>query len=144
MSIRLFPVLFILAGLCADAALAGTVLPVRAIRAQSMILSDDLEASDDASIPGAVQSIEDAVGMEAKVTLYPGRPILETQIGPLAVIERNQPVRMTYAEGPLLITTEGRALDRGGVGESVRVMNLTSRQVVTGAVAADGSVKVSQ
>lgn len=143
MPLRLLPVL-ILFGLCADAALASSVMPVRAIRAQSMLSPDDLELSDDAAMPGAVQSIEDAVGMEAKVTLYPGRPILEAQIGPPAVIERNQPVRMTFAQGPLLITTEGRALDRGGVGEPVRVMNLTSRQVVMGSVAADGSVKVSQ
>ena len=40
--------------------------------------------------------------------------------------------------------TEGRAPDRGGVGEAVRVMNLTSRQIVSGTVAPDGSIKVGQ
>jgi flagella basal body P-ring formation protein FlgA len=96
---------------------AGAVTPVRAIRAQTILAADDLtEMAED--VPGAVAAIDAAVGLEAKTTLYPGRPVLVTQIGPPALVERNQPVRMTFAEGPLLITTEGRALDRGGFGES--------------------------
>ena len=93
--------------------------------------------------PGAVSDLAEIVGKEAKVTLYPGRPILIDQIGPPALIERNQQVKMSYADGPLSIMTEGRALDRGGVGETIRVMNLTSKQIVSGAVAADGSIKVT-
>lgn len=125
-----------------DAAQAQTVMPVRAIRAQSILTAADLSLSEE-SIPGAVDSIEAAVGLEAKATLYPGRPVLATQIGPPALVERNQPVRMVYSAGGLSIVTDGRALDRGGVGEAVRVMNLTSRQTVTGTVAADGSIEVS-
>ncbi len=121
---------------------AQTVMPVRAVRAQSILTADDLSLSEETT-PGAVQAIEAAIGLEAKVTLYPGRPVLETQIGPPALVERNQLVRMVYSAGSLSITTGGRALDRGGLGEAVRVMNLTSRQTVTGTVAADGSIEVS-
>jgi flagella basal body P-ring formation protein FlgA len=78
------------------------------------------------------------------VTLYPGRPILENQVGPPALVERNQVVRMVFLRGGLAITAEGRALDRGGFGEAVRVMNLSSRQIVSGAVAADGSIEVGR
>ena len=49
---------------------------------------------------------------------------------------------MIYADGPLRIATEGRALDRAAAGEAVRVMNLASRQTVTGTVAPDGSIEV--
>jgi flagella basal body P-ring formation protein FlgA len=49
---------------------------------------------------------------------------------------------MTYASGALNISTEGRELDRASICEPVRVMNLASRQVVSGAVAADGSIVV--
>ena len=51
---------------------------------------------------------------------------------------------MTYVDGPLRIVTEGRALDRAAAGEPVRVMNLASRQTVTGTVAPDGSIEVGQ
>lgn len=120
---------------------ADTVVPVRPIRGQSILSPADLTLSD-GDTPGALASIEEAVGKEAKVTLYTGRPILASQIGAPALVERNQLVRMTYAAGSLSITTEGRALDRAGVGEEVRVMNLTSRQVVTGEVTPQGGVMV--
>ena len=70
------------------------------------------------------------------------RAILTSQIGAPALVERNQLVRMTYAQGTLSIVTEGRALDRAGAGELVRVMNLASRKTVTGTVAEDGSIEV--
>lgn len=132
-----------LTAFAASAATAATVMPVRAIRANSVLTAADLSLSED-TIPGAIDAIEAAVGREARVTLYPGRPVLANQIGPPALVERNQPVRMVFTDGVLLISVEGRALDRGGVGEAVRVMNLTSRQTVSGMVAADGSVEVSR
>ena len=45
-------------------------------------------------------------------------------------------------EDGLRILTEGRALARGGVGDVIRVMNLSSRTTVSGRIAADGSVHV--
>jgi flagella basal body P-ring formation protein FlgA len=129
--------------LAAGAVLAQSVQPVRAIRSRTLLTAEDLTLVEEA-VPGAVASIEEAAGREAKVVLYPGRPILLSQIGPPALVERNALVRMNYVDGPLRIATEGRALDRGGVGEAVRVMNLASRQTVTGTVAADGSIEVGQ
>jgi flagella basal body P-ring formation protein FlgA len=127
--------------LAAGAVLAQSVQPVRAIRSHTVLTADDLELADPA-VPGAVTSIEAAVGQEAKVALYPGRPILQGQLGAPALVERNQVVRMSYLRGALRIVTEGRALDRAAVGEAVRVMNLASRQTVSGTVAEDGSIEV--
>jgi flagella basal body P-ring formation protein FlgA len=127
--------------LAAGAVLAQSVQPVRAIRSHTVLQAEDLTLAE-AAIPGAVTEIEAAVGQEAKVALYPGRPILLGQIGAPALVERNALVRISYASGPLRIVTEGRALDRAGAGELVRVMNLASRQTVTGTVAPDGSIEV--
>lgn len=132
----------LLALLPAGTAAAQTVEAARPIRAQSLISEGDLTVTEDVT-PGAVSDLAEIVGKEARVTLYPGRAILIDQVGPPALIERNQQVKMSYADGPLSIMTEGRALDRGGVGETIRVMNLTSKQIVSGAVAADGSIKVT-
>lgn len=123
---------------------AQAVVPVRAIRGANMIGPEDVVVSEDKDAPGAYHDVENVVGQEAKVTLYPGRPILKGQIGTPAIIERNQLVKMIFAEGPLNIATEGRALDRGGVGETVRVMNLSSRQVVTGSVEPNGTIRVAR
>lgn len=132
---------FLVLLMAAGAVLAQAVVPVRAIRGQSLISAEDLEIGD-IDVPGAVTEIAAAAGLEARVTLYPGRPVMKSQIGAPALVERNQVVRMAFVEGGLSITTEGRVLDRAGVGESVRVMNLASRQIVSGTVAADGSIEV--
>lgn len=127
----------------AGLAFAASVAPVRPIRAQTVIGPNDVELAE-TEAPGGVDSVEDVVGLEARVTLYPGRPILAAQVGPPAVVQRNQLVRMTYLRGTLAIQADGRALDRAGVGERVRVMNLASKQIVTGAVAEDGTVEVGE
>ena len=129
--------------LVAGTVLADTVEVVRAVRGQTVLSATDLAVTP-GDVPGAITTIDEAVGKEAKVTLYPGRPILVAQLGAPALVQRNALVRMNYARGPLRIVTDGRALDRGGVGEPVRVMNLASRQTVTGIVAPDGTVEVGE
>ena len=63
--------------------------PVRAIRSQTVLQAEDLALAE-ASVPGGVAAIEEAVGQEAKVALYPGRPILDSQLGAPALVERNR------------------------------------------------------
>ncbi|MHA6265437.1 flagellar basal body P-ring formation chaperone FlgA [uncultured Aliiroseovarius sp.] len=124
-------------------AVADTVVAARNIRHNTVIAPSDLKlvATD---MAGGFTSIEDVVGQEARVVLYAGRPVLANDIGPPALVERNQIVSLIYATGPLMILAEGRSLARAGVGDRIRVMNLMSRTTVTGSVAADGSVLVSQ
>lgn len=123
---------------------AQAVVAVRGIRGTQMIGAEDVAIAEDKDAPGAYHDVSEVVGKEAKATLYPGRPILRGQLGPPAIVERNQLVKMIYAEGPLNISTEGRVLDRGGVGETIRVMNLSSRQVVTGEIEPDGTIRVAR
>lgn len=120
---------------------AATVVAARAIRARSVIGPADV-ALDDRRVPGAVDSLEDALGMEARTALHAGRPIMPGDLAPPALVERNGFVTVLYRQGLLSISVEGRALARGGAGERVRVMNLDSRATVTGTVIAPGLVEV--
>lgn len=120
---------------------AETLVATRTIRAQAILAPGDVTLSD-ANVAGALDDPLLASGMEARVTLYAGRPIRGEDLGPPSIIDRNQVVSLAYATGPLSILTEGRALGRGGVGDVVRVMNLTSRTTVTGRIGANGVVSV--
>jgi flagella basal body P-ring formation protein FlgA len=95
-------------------------------------------------VPGAVADPAEIVGLEARVALYPGRPIRPGDVGLPAVVERNQVVPLIFQRGTLLITAEGRALDRAGPGDVIRVMNVASRTTVSARVGADGAAYVSQ
>lgn len=122
-------------------ALADSLIAARTIRAQSALTAEDVTgvAMD---IPGALHDPATAIGQEARVVIYAGKPILAQDIGPSAVIERNQIIPLSYSAGNLSILTEGRALDRGAVGDVIEVMNLASRSKVTGQIGPDGVVRV--
>lgn len=120
---------------------AETLVAARTIRAQTVLAPGDV-AVIEAMVPGALARPEEAIGLEARVALYEGRPIRAGDLGPPALVERNGRVTLLYRRGALSITAEGRALDRAGPGDSLRVINLDSRTTVTGRVAPDGRVLV--
>ncbi|OSP54750.1 flagellar basal body P-ring formation chaperone FlgA [Pseudoruegeria sp. SK021] len=120
---------------------AEAIVAARMIRAQTLLTVADIALRSEA-IAGALQKPSQALGREARVNIYAGRPILPGDLTAPAVIERNQIIVLTYFGGGLSISTEGRAMDRAGPGALVRVMNLDSRSTVTGTVMADGSVSV--
>ncbi len=120
---------------------AETVVATRTIRSQTILTAADVEQTSQV-VAGSYASPEEVIGMETRIVLYAGRPIKINDVGPPAIIERNQIVTVFYSTGALIIAAEARALGRAGVGDSLRVMNLASRSTVTGWVREDGSVSV--
>ncbi len=121
---------------------ADSLIAARNIRPESILLAADVTLVSDL-IAGAADHPDLAIGMEARVAIYAGRPIFPEDLGPPALVKRNQIVSVHYIAGGLTILAEGRMLDRGGYGDIVRVMNLSSRTTVTGRVEADGTIRVS-
>jgi flagella basal body P-ring formation protein FlgA len=134
-------VLALLAAFPAPAEEDATLVATRSLRARTVVSPDDVALSPGAT-PGALTHPEDAIGMETRVAVYAGRPVMPGDLGPPALVDRNQIVTMRFVKGGLLITAEGRSLGRGGVGERVRVMNLDSRTTVTGVVIDHGLLEV--
>lgn len=123
-------------------AMADIVVPTRTIRSQAILGSGDVQVIQ-GDAPGTYISLDEVVGQEARVVLYAGRPIRIEDLGPPALVDRNQIVTIYYIAGPLVIAAEARSLSRGGVGDAVRLMNLSSRNTVTGIIRSDGTVTVS-
>lgn len=132
---RILALLLLLPGL----AQAETVVAARTIRAQQILAPEDLRL---VAGEGAVADPADVIGLEARRTLYAGRPVSFDDLGPPAIVERNEVVPLAYSRGGLQILSEGRALARGGVGEVIRVMNLASRTTIQGRITAEGLVIV--
>ena len=122
----------------ADILVAARTIPARTIIGPDDILLRDL------NVLGAIDSPALAVGQESRVALYAGRPIRAGDIGPPAVVERNQIITLVYRRGGIVISTEGRALERAGPGDFIRVMNLTSRTTVSAQIDAAGNAIVTQ
>jgi flagellar basal body P-ring formation protein FlgA len=120
---------------------AESVIALRRIPAQSVVGAADLNTVD-AVIEGAVADAALVIGQEARVTVYAGRPIRAEDFGPPALVDRNQIISLIYVAGGLQIVTEGRALGRGGTGDVIRAMNLSSRTTVSGIVTETGALRV--
>jgi flagellar basal body P-ring formation protein FlgA len=127
--------------LIAQPVLAESVVATRTIRAKTLISSEDLTLVS-AELPGALGDPALAIGQEAKISIYAGKPVKVGDVGPPTLVQRNQLVTLIYLTGGLSISTEGRALDRGSEGEVLRVMNLGSKNTVAGRVGPDGAVYV--
>lgn len=126
----------------ASAAAAQSVAVIHPVRAGAPIGADDL-AFADTQIEDGFADPRDLIGLEARVNLYPGRPVRLRDVGLPTVVTRNAVVPLIFNRGGLTITLEGRALGRAGDGEAVRVMNLSSRSTVTGIATASGAVLVN-
>lgn len=134
-------VLTLLCMALATPAPAETLVAARTLRAQTILVPEDLSVVA-GIVPGTASDPAEVIGFETRVAIYQGRPIRPSDLGPPAIVDRNQSVVLSYVAGALTITAEGRALGRGGVGDRVKVMNVASRTTVIGIVAADGSVRV--
>lgn len=122
-------------------ALADSVVATRTLRPNTVIGPDDLTVVD-AKLPGALSDPGLALGLETRVAIYAGRPVMLGDLGSPTLVQRNQVVSLIYLAGGLAISTEGRALARGAEGETVRVINLASRTTVSGRIGQDGAVYV--
>jgi flagellar basal body P-ring formation protein FlgA len=135
--------LFVVLALLAMPLQAEVVVPSRTIPAEDVIGPDDLTLRD-LVVPGAIEDASLLIGMEARIALFSGQPIRPEDVGIPAIVQRNQVVPLVYQQGAIFISTDGRALERAGPGDLIRVMNLGSRTTVTARIGVDGAAYVSQ
>ncbi len=120
---------------------AQTLVATRTVRANTVLAPADLTIVSKQT-SGALSTLKAAIGRETRVVLYAGRPIKPAQLGAPALVNRNDVVTLVFRTGGLAIVTEGRALGRGGLDDSIQVMNLASRSIVEGQITATATVSV--
>lgn len=136
-------ILIALAGLLTGQASADTLVALHTLRARTIVTRADVGLRP-GEVVGALSGSEEAVGLETRTVIYAGRPIRARDLGKPAIVERNQIIPLLFRLGSLEIRTEGRALDRAGIGETIRVMNAASKTVVSATLGADGTAHVAR
>jgi len=119
-------------------AAAEELVAARNIRAGAVITATDIVSPNDLD---AMRRAVNIIGMEAVRTFYQGQPLREDNLRKPTLVKRNAIVHMEFSQGSMIINAEGRALDQGGLGDRVRVMNLISKRVVVATVSGTDSVK---
>ena len=88
---RFLAILFFL-GLVVPAR-ADVVLSTGTIRSQQIIGPNDV-ILDTAVVPGALTALEEAIGREARINIYPGRPVRAGDLQEPAEVDRNEVVTL--------------------------------------------------
>ena len=86
--------------------------------------------------------INDAVGLSAKRTLLPYKPIATAQLQMPMLVKRNQAVTIVSQFGEITAQASGVALKNGHKGDVITVRNNNSQRIVTASVENMGLVKV--
>ncbi|OCX65396.1 flagella basal body P-ring formation protein FlgA [Thioclava sp. SK-1] len=123
------------------AAMADYLVSTRTLRARSILGPEDL-ALKAGEAPGVLQDPGEALGLETRVAIYAGRPIRPEHLREPAVVERNQILPLAFQNGVLTIVTEGRAMERASIGETIRIMNVSSKNTVFATISRDGTAYV--
>jgi flagella basal body P-ring formation protein FlgA len=136
-----------------DHPLAGQVLlllpvpaPAQPIAQGATIAEADLATIEIdllAARPGLALAAEGIVDRRARRALAPGKPILARDLETVPAVRAREIVTVTATSGPVTVRTKGRALDKGAVGDTVRVQNMESRKVITGVIVEPGQVAVA-
>lgn len=82
----------------------------------------------------------EVIGRRTKTALGAGKPVLLRQMEPVWMVARGNPVVLVATAGGLAVSAPAEALDDGGMGDVIRVLNLSSGREVKAVVTGRNSV----
>ncbi len=89
------------------------------------------------------QTPGEATGMELRRAIAAGAPLPLADLVPPPLVRRGQRVLIVLTAPGLALTEQGRSLEAGAAGASIRVLNPLSRAVLEGRVTGPGEVRVA-
>jgi len=85
---------------------------------------------------------DQAIGLAARTTLQPGRPLRGAELMRPEVVQRNDTVTLIYEVPGIRVTVRGKATEAGAEGDTISVLNEQTKRLVQGVVLGPGHVVV--
>ncbi len=141
MKILGFIVWFFLSGFIANTALAADITANSVLKRGTILTHNDVSISLNAGEDlASVRSVY--IGKQLTRTVYAGHTIEARFVSAPILVKRNAQVSMIYTFGAMQLSAKGRALQAGAKGETISVMNTSSRKKITAIILASGLVEV--
>ncbi len=123
-------------------------LPVlrRTLRRGEVIEQGDLDWAEmraDRIRRATIDDPADIVGQAARRTLRAGQPLYAGDLRAPVIVAKGANVTMTYRTEAMVLSTAGKALEDGGQGETIRVLNTQTNTVIDAMVEGSGMVVVT-
>jgi flagella basal body P-ring formation protein FlgA len=101
------------------------------------------EVRDDAMRQDGVTDARQIIGMEPRNLLKAGQPVRMAELQRPVLVARNSLVTLVLQTPYMTLTSQGRAVEDGGMDDQIKVTNLQTKQVVEGKVQGSGTVIVA-
>ena len=85
---------------------------------------------------------QDLIGKEVKRAIRSGQTIQSNDVRAQVMVAKGKIVTLNYSKGGIMLSAQGKALENGGLGDTVRVMNAQSKSVIQGTVTGPETVSV--
>ncbi|GER08581.1 hypothetical protein GCM10007972_23780 [Iodidimonas muriae] len=121
------------------------VVPGRTIHPGEIITPQDLvhtQLQSSKILPQSLTSAQQLIGKEARRVLAAGRAVDARKVGPPLLVEKNSEVDIHFATPTLTIKAKGRALEDGGLGDVVKIMNIESRKIIDARITGHETVTI--
>ena len=127
--------------------MADAILAARRLSPGETISAGDLRAGRiraNLVKDGALRRVDQALGMTVRHSIIAGQPVPASELARPVMVARGAIVMMQLETPGLSLSGQAQALDAGGIGERVRVLNPSSRAVLEAEVIGPDRVRVSQ
>jgi flagellar basal body P-ring formation protein FlgA len=121
------------------------LVPTRPIAQGEVVRASDLVPArrpKSEAAPNVIREPEQAVGMVAKRALRAGLAIRQSDFAKQEVIARNESVTISYEVPGVTVSIRGQALEPGGRGDLINVLNVQSKKTLQATVTGPGRVSV--
>lgn len=122
------------------------VVTTHDLAAGQIVAADDLESirKDSRSLPMlTLHDPEQAVGQATRRAIAAHTPLTRDMLNRMDLVEKGAPVVLDVSSTGLHLTASGVALDTGGRGERIHVLNPASRMIVVGEIIDRNRVEVA-
>jgi flagella basal body P-ring formation protein FlgA len=116
----------------------------REVRRGDVLSLEDVAVQSGSPGPGALADPLEAVGRRAVRRLPAGAPLFARDLESVPAVKRGDTVRLVARVGGVTATTLGKALETAGVGDTLRVENLSSGRSLAGVLREGGVVDVAR
>jgi flagella basal body P-ring formation protein FlgA len=120
-------------------------VPTRAIAQGEVVRAKDLVLArrpKSEAAPNVIREAEQAVGMVAKRALRAGQAIRQSDFAKQELVARSEAVTISYEVPGVTVSIRGQALEPGGQGDLINVLNVQSKKTLQAIVTGPGRVSV--
>ncbi len=122
-----------------------TAVLTRAVARGEVIKAADVAIERRPKAEAASEPVTDAdqaVGLAVRQAMRSGQPLLRSQLMKPELVHRDATITLVYEVPGIVITTRGKALEAGALGDTISVANVETKRTIQGTVSGPNRVTI--